>query len=445
MRKEDFDVVIVGSGTAAQTALAALAGSGRRIAVVAPPPLGGVCSLTGCQPKKYLAAHAEARGRVRDLLGRGFETMPHSSWAQLQALKNAFTGSVPERTRRHIEKSAALIDGRAVFVSPSQLRVGDTLLSAERILLATGSVPRRSGIPGSEHLGTSDDFLDLQSLPERLLFIGGGVIAFEFAHVAAALGSRVTILHRSERLLKGFDAEAVQRFLEHSASAGIEVVTEAPVARVVKEERGVAAVTEAGERFRADAIFETIGRKADLSVLDGDLGGVDATGKGIKVNAFMQSVSNPRVYAAGDCTETPYRLATVADAQGRTAALNMLGRNAEAMDYTLVPAALYAHPPLVTVGLTEAEAEAGGLSYEVHRGETAPWPSSRRLGEEAGFYKMVVGSDGVLLGATLLRHSAPDVINLCALAIRTKTKAEELKTMLMAYPTATSDLKYMLG
>jgi glutathione reductase (NADPH) len=445
MRKEDFDIVIVGSGTAAQTALSSLAGQGLRIAVAASDPLGGVCALSGCQPKKYLTEHMEARRRVGDLLGKGFETMPDSSWAQLQALKNAYTGKVPERTRLRLQQSATFFEGRAVFASPSQLRVGDTLLSARHILLATGSVPRRSGIPGSEYLQSSDDFLALEALPESLMFIGGGIIALEFAHVAAALGRRVTILHHSERLLRRFDAEMVRRFLKTSEAAGIEVLTGVPVARVVEEGRGLAAVTASGERFRADAIFETIGRVADLSVLEGGLGGVEHSEKGVEVNAFMQSVSNSGVYAIGDVAASPYRLSSVADAEGRTAALNLLEGNRHEMDYTLVPTAIYAHPPLASVGLTEEEAEARGLAFDVHKGKTSLWPSSLRLGEEAGFYKMVVSRDGSLLGATLLRHAAPDVINLCALAIRTKTTVEELKTMLMAYPTATSDLKHMLG
>jgi glutathione reductase (NADPH) len=445
MREESFDVIIVGSGTAAQTALKALASSKKRIAVVAPAPLGGTCALTGCQPKKYLAAHLEVRRNVGDLLGSGFESLPKSSWEQLLSHKNRFTANVPEGTRDMITERAELFEGHAVFASESQLRVGHALLHAERFVLATGSVPRRSGIEGSEHLRTSDDFLSQSELPESLIFIGGGPIAFEFAHVAAALGSRVTVLHHSRRLFKAFDDEAVGHFLAAAEAAGIEVVTGAPVSRIEKEKGMLRAVAEDGRRFYADSIYETIGRVPDLSVLEGGKSGVEHSEKGITVNVFMQSVSNPRVYAAGDCCATPYRLSTVADAEGHIAGKNIIAGNRKTMDYALVPVSVFSHPPLAAVGLTEAEAKVKGLAFRVSKGETAAWASSLRRGEKHGFYKLVIASDGTLLGVTLLRHSSPDTINFCALAIRMKMTANDLRAMLMAYPTATSDLRYMLG
>lgn len=443
MKTEHFDTIIVGSGTSAYYALEALA-SHQKVAVVAPEPLGGVCALKGCQPKKYLVAHQEARNAIKDLLGHGFETMPKSSWAALQSLKNAFTASVPRKTRKTLQSKARFIEGIATFCAPDALCVGEKTLSAKHIVLATGSLPRRNAIKGSEYLRTSDDFLEMPSLPKRIAFVGAGVIAFEFAYVAASLGSDVTVVHRSNQPLKGFDESMVARFLSATKEAGIRVITNAPVTEVIKQGATYTLITEEGLHVKADAVFETIGRMPNLSVLEGDESNVQASAKGIAVNAHMQSVSNPHVYAIGDCTDTPYQLATVADEQGKIAGENILKGNHRTWDGVLVAHAMFTHPPLAAVGITEEEAKAKGLDYTIKEGETASWPSSKRIGETHGAYKMVLSKEGTLLGATLLRHNSPEVINLCAMLLKTKMPIATFKQMALAYPTASSDLKNML-
>jgi glutathione reductase (NADPH) len=299
-------------------------------------------------------------------------------------------------------------------------------------------------VKGSEHLLVSDDFLESPQLPKRITFIGAGVIAFEFAFVAASLGSDVTIVHRSNQPLKGFDASMVERFLHATEKAGIRLVTNAPAKEIKKQVDEYTLITETGLHVKADAVYETIGRVPDLSVLEGGKSGVEASAKGIVVNAYMQSVSNPHVYAVGDCTQTPYQLATVADEQGKIAGENILKGNHLTWDDAFVASAMFTHPPLATVGITEKEAKEQGLDYVIKEGETAKWPSSKRIGETDGAYKMVLSRDGRLLGATLLRHNAPEVTNLCAMLLKTDMPISTFKHMALAYPTASSDLKNML-
>jgi glutathione reductase (NADPH) len=158
----------------------------------------------------------------------------------------------------------------------------------------------------------------------------------------------------------------------------------------------------------------------------------------------MQSVSNPRVYAIGDCTATPYQLATVADEQGKIAGQNILKGNHLSWDDSIVANAMFTHPPLSMVGIGENEAKSKGLEFTTKEGETKGWPSSKRIGEKHGYYKMIIAKNGTLLGATIFRHGAPDLINLCAMLIKAQMPIKTFKNIPFAYPSSTSDLKNML-
>lgn len=442
-----YDVLIVGSGTAAQSAALPLAAAGKKVAMVAREPVGGTCALTGCQPKKYLAAHGRLRHGLERLRGKGIAGSVDTDWPALRALKEGFTGRVPERTAAGMEKAGIrLFTGNAVMTGPASLEVeGAGILEAETLVLATGSIPRRGEYPGAELLGDSDDFLAMEALPSSLLFVGGGYIGLEFAHMAAAMGCRVTVLHRSGRPLKMMEEELVRRMMAASEAAGIDLVVNQTADRVEKGEEGIVVYGGNGSVYRAERGFETTGRVADLSVLEGGKGKVETEKGRIKVDGFMRSVSNPRVYAVGDAASTPYQLATTGDEEGRIAAENILHGDREELDLSVVPTAVFTNPTLAMVGLTEEKAEEQGLKYRVKEGETASWPSSLRIGEEAGYYKSLVEeTTGRILGFHLLRHNAEEAVNLVALAIRTGVAAESLKRMIWAYPTSTSDVKYML-
>lgn len=443
MNIEQFDTIIVGSGTSAHYVFDALA-KNQKVAIIGENPLGGVCALKGCQPKKYLVAHQEARNSIHALMGKGFTSMPQSSWEDLQALKNDFTSAISGNTSKKFSSKATLFEGTARFCAPNQLQIGEKILEAKNIVLATGSQPRRSDIKGSEHLLISDDFLEATHLPGRIVFLGAGVIAFEFAHVAASFGCEVTIVHRSSQALKGFDADMTERFLNASAKAGIKILTDIKVTEIIKNDQEFRLIGDDGVDIVADAIYETIGRVPNLSVLEGDKSGVKASQKGIVVNEYMQSVSNEAVWAVGDCTQTPYQLATVADEQGKIAGANILKGKHLKWDDSLVATTIFTHPQLSSVGLTEQQAKESGIDFVLKEGETQRWPSSRRIGESDGAYKMVISKDNKLLGATILRHNSSEVINVCMMLIKTKMSLDIFKTMPLSYPTSCSDLKNML-
>ncbi len=450
MTDTHYDAIVIGSGTSAYYCITGLNEAGRKVAVIDERPYGGTCALRGCQPKKYLVANAEAVAMAGHLVGKGIHEKPRTQWQALQALKNAFLDGKSEReVKDYQEEGIATYAGRATLVGRNEVEIDDgQRLTAEHIVLATGATPRVTAIPGSEHVRDSEYFLNLTDLPERIVFIGGGYISFEFAHVAAQAGSRVTILHRSARPLKAFDEDMVKVVLEASEAGGISVVTEESPVRIEEDGTGYRLTGSTGTEYGADLIIEATGRTPNLSVLEGGHGEVDHSPRGIAVNEHLQSVSNPQVYAIGDCAATEYQLAPVADEEGKVAAHNIIHENGgekKTVDYSVVPSAVFTIPSLAAVGLTEAQAAAQNLNYRVNHGSTVNWPSSKRIGEAHSGYKVLINNDDdTILGAHLVRHSSSEVINIFGLAIKHGIKASHLAEFLWAYPTYTSDLKHMV-
>lgn len=442
-----FDLIIIGSGSAAQSVSKPCAEAGWKVAVVDSHPLGGTCALRGCDPKKVLVAAAAAVDRARKLEGKGVDPGGlRLDWAALMAFKRGFTGPVPQRTVEMFRKQGiAAYQGRARFVEREAVEVNGELLSAPRFVIAAGARPRPLDFPGAELVQYSSDFLELDALPPRPLFVGGGFISFEFAHIAARAGARPMILERGPRPLKGFDAELVRQLVQASEAAGIDVQLDAHVAEVRQAGEGFTVHTTAGAVLAADTVFHGAGRVPDIDDMNLDAAGVQWGTRGIPVNDKMQSVSNPAVYAAGDCVDGPgLALTPVARAEGKAVARDLLHGDGVRPDYRAQPSAVFTLPPLARVGLTEDEARRQGIDYTVRHGDMSQWATQQRLGETHAGYKLLVGkNDERLLGVHLLGPHAAEVINLFALAIRQGLAVDALHE-LWAYPTSASDLYYMV-
>lgn len=447
MNDHSFDAIVVGSGTSAYYAISTLNDAGKKVAMVDERPYGGTCALRGCQPKKYLVCNAETIASTRDLQSRGIDGQVTTNWKALQSLKGAFLeGRSEGEVNDWKEAGVATFHGHASMTGETEVTVGDDRLNAAHIILATGATPRRADIPGLENIHDSEHFLNLPELPKRITFIGGGYISFEFAHVAIHAGvEEVTILHRSAQPLKAFDADIVDVVLAASRAHGIKVIiNESPLA-VERTETGLCIQGSSGDSYETDLIIEATGRVPNISVLAANQGAVDHSPKGVTVNEFMQSVSNPKVYAIGDCAATPYMLATVADEEGKVAAQNILHGNTKTVDYEGIPSAVFTIPSIGSVGLTESQAKAKGLDFRVNKGTTKNWPSSKRIGELHSGYKVLIDNQtNTIIGAHLARHHSSEVINVFALAMKHGITASALGDFMWAYPTLTSDLKYMV-
>ncbi len=448
MTHANFDTIIVGSGTSAYYIADGLARADHTIAMIDDRPYGGTCALRGCQPKKYLVSNAEAVAMGRHLLGRGIRAGAEPDWTAMQALKSRFLdGRSEAEVTAWQKKGIATYSGRATMTGPDTMVVNGSQLKAKTIVLATGASPRRSGINGSEFITDSDGFLDLPRLPERILFVGGGYISFEFAHVAARCGAKaVTILQRSDRALKSFDPDIVATVIAAGKTQGIQLVlNEAPVS-VKKKPDGLHLSGSSGTGYPADLIVEATGRVPNLDVVDNPASMVQTCPDGIRVNEYLQSISNPRVYAVGDCVAQGPMLATVADEQGKTAVDNIINGNHRTVDYTVVPTAVFTIPSIGAVGLSQKAAEKQGIDFRINTGTTTRWPSSMRIGEDHSRYKILIdNATDEIIGAHLARHNAAESINILALAIKFKIKAPQLAEFMWAYPTLVSDLKYMVA
>lgn len=445
----DYDLAVIGTGSAGSAMAIRCARAGWRVAIADQGVYGGTCGLRGCVPKKVLHDAAETVVRARRQAGAGVACGSSAAecelaWADLARFREVFTGAVtPRREATLAGAGVAMLRGHARFAGPNALRVGDDLVTARFIGIATGSVPLPLGIPGEELVASSEDFLALESMPASILFIGGGFISLEFAFVAAVAGARVTVLHRSGRLLKGFDPFLVDLLVEACAELGITIETDAPVEAV--ERSGAGLRVRSGDRsYDAGMVVHGAGRIPNTAGLDLVAGGVAKDVRGIEVTPHLQSVSNPAVYVAGDANPRGRPLSPIARRDGLAVAENMLRGNTVAPVYDDVPSAVYTYPVLASVGLTHEAAERAGVPATVHRADTSDWFTSRRLNvPRSGYVVLTDGPEGRILGAHLLGHNADEVINLFALAMRHGITFEDLRATDYAYPTAVQDIKRM--
>lgn len=444
MKMREFDVVVIGTGVAGSSAVYKFAQAGLKVAIVDERPFGGTCALRGCDPKKILIGGAELVDWAKRMKEKGIEGEIRINWKKLMAFKREWTEGFPERMERSLKKAGIeTIHGRAHFIDKDKIEVDGEVISAHKFLVATGAKPRRLNIPGEEHVITSDEFLELDDLPDKIVFIGGGYISFEFAHLAARAGSEVTILHRSGRPLKNFEPYIVSILLRATEEEGIKVVTEAPVKEVEKKDTLFVVKTPKGN-FDADLVVHGAGRVPNIDSLGLEKAGVEYGKRGIRVNEYMQT-TNPKIYAAGDCAEGGLPLTPVAAAEGSIAASNMTKGNHVKIDYTGIPTVVFTIPPMASVGLTEEKALEQGFKVRVKQGETSRWYSSLRINQKYGAYKIILDEEsGKILGAHLLGHNAEEVINIFALAIKVGLHAGEVKHAYYTYPSHTYDILYML-
>ncbi len=439
-----YDLVVLGGGPACGPAARRCREAGWSVAVIEAGLLGGVCPHTGCNPKKVLMAAPEAMAAAAHLAGKGLTGGPALDWAALMAFKRTFTAPIDARVEAsYREAGIDVVRGRGVFTGPRSVRVGETELTAKKILIAVGATHKHFTFPGAEHLSTSDAFLDMDALPGRVAFLGGGFIAFELAHVAAVCGARATILTHGDAALRRFDQGVVARLVAATRAMGVEVVLDAPVAAIRRDAAGLAVETPRGF-FAADMAVNAAGRPPALAGLGLDAAGIAATPRGITVDAYLRCAGNPDVYAAGDCLDAPYALTPTADLESRIAGENMVSGDSETIDRTGTPSVLFTLPPLAMAGLTEEECRARDLpcvKKETDLAASFPW---KRLGETAGYAKTLVSpGDDRILGAHILGHAAEEIINVVALAMRQGIPAKALREGIWAYPTAGYYLRYM--
>ena len=443
------DLIIIGTGTAAMVAAMRVRSAGRTVAVIDDKPFGGTCALRGCDPKKMLVAGAEVIDAVRRMSGNGAEGEVRINWPDLIRFKRTFTDPVPEKhERRYQEKGIDTFHGAAQFTGPNTIMFDATELSGRHVLIASGAQPMQLGIPGEEHLIDNEGFLAMESLPRRIVLVGGGYIAAEFSHIAARAGAEVTILQRGPRMLTHFEPELVGWLMDAFEAVGVDVQTSTTVTAIERDGEVFTVRAKARGRevtFSADVVVHAAGRVPAIERLNLPAANIATEQGRLTLNEHLQSVSNPSVYAAGDAAHMGPPLTPVSSHDAKVVAANLLNGNQQKPDYRGVPSVAFTLPPIAAVGMGEQQVEGSGLRYRVKSERTSDWFTARRVAEPVYGYKTLVeeGTERIL-GAHLVGPHVDETINIFGLAIRHGLTADDLKSTMFAYPTGASDIGYML-
>jgi glutathione reductase (NADPH) len=420
------------------------------VAVIDHLPFGGTCMLRGCDPKKVLVGGAEAIDHARRMRGKGVAGgHPAIGWSELIKFKRSFTEPAPAIVEKSFAKNGIdAYHGRARFRGPRSVEVAGEALDGRFVLIAAGAVPIRLGMPGEEHIITSTEFLELDQLPDRIVLVGGGYIAAEFSHIAARAGAKVTVLQRADRMLPRFDPDLVGWLMEKFREIGVEVRLKTRVMAIEKDAGAFAVRAQSNGTdvvFTTDLVVHAAARVPELEPLDLATAGVETEKGRLKLNEFLQSVSNPAVYAAGDAASNGPPLTPVASHDGKVAAENMLHGNQQKPNYVGVPTVAFTIPPIAAVGLGEKQAREQGFKFRMQHQKASDWYTARRVAETVyGFKVLVEEETDRVLGAHLVGPHVDEVINVFALAIRQGLTAENLRSAIFGYPTGASDIGHML-
>jgi len=451
MQETGYDLIVLGAGPGGYVAAIRAAHAGLRVALVEEKQLGGVCLHTGCIPTKTMVASVGLLRQARAAIQWGVQVaQAEAQLAAIVARRQKVVQQLAGGVKMLVEKNKVQIfNGRGRLAGPGQVEVqtegASVTLRGEAVIIATGSLP--SDLPVAPRDGArilnSDDVLLLTDLPAELLIIGGGYIGCEFAGIFAALGSKVTILEAAPRLLPNMDKELGPALERSFKRGGLQIILNAKVTAVETGADEVRVTMADGQVHRGSKLLVSVGRKPNFAGLGLEAAGVQVTGRGIQVDDFLETTC-PNVFAIGDVVGK-LALAHVATAQARVVVENLLrrrrGAEREAMNYDSVPACVFTYPEIATVGLTEEEAVARGLSVRVGRFPFAAIGKALAMGETEGFVKLVAdAATGRLLGGQIFGGHASELIGQVTLAVRLGATAGQVAETIFAHPTLSESI-----
>ncbi|HEY7377177.1 MAG TPA: glutathione-disulfide reductase [Steroidobacteraceae bacterium] len=444
---EQFDLIVIGGGSGGIACARRAALHGARAVVIEAHRLGGTCVNVGCIPKKimwYAAALAEG---VEDARGYGFDVeLRGHDWGLLKERRDAYVLKLNGIYERGLQQSkVALVRGRARFESAHRLRVGDQSLEAPHIVIATGGRAVTPEIPGAELGITSDGFFELDQRPDRVAVIGTGYIGAELSGVLHALGSQVTVFARRAALLREFDDMLGQGLIEEMRASGIEVVTEA-VPAALERNGSISLRCQDGRCFDGfDAALWAVGRRPNLHGLDVAQAGVALDPSGAVTTDLYQNTNVSGIYAVGDVTGRE-QLTPVAIAAGRRLSDRLFGGEADRhLDYQWIPTVIFSHPPVGTVGLSEAQARARfGHDVKVFTAWFVPLYHALTDRKTKVRMKLVTtGAEQRVVGCHIVGMGADELLQGFAVAIRMGATKRDFDDTVAIHPTVAEELVTM--
>jgi glutathione reductase (NADPH) len=443
----DFDLFVIGAGSGGVRAARVAASHGARVAVAEEHKVGGTCVIRGCVPKKLLVYGAHFAEDLDDAAMFGWDvpekrfdwpTLRDNVLAEVSRIEAAYTETL---TNHQVE----IFHERAVLTGANSVRLASGReVTAEKILIATGARPLIPELPGIEHAISSNETFHLEELPERIVIAGGGYIANEFAGIFHQFGSQVTLVNRTDTMLRGYDQQIVDRLIQISLRKGIEFKFHATIEAIEPADNRALRVTMTGcDDIEADAVLFAVGRRPNVEGLGCDAAGIELGEKGqIKVDADNRT-SVPSIFAVGDVTDR-VQLTPVAIREGQAFADTFFGNKPTKVDYSCIPSAVFSHPPLAGVGMTEGQARNRLGAVRTFTSDFRPMKNVLAGRDERALYKLVVDGDSDrIVGVHMIGPDAPEILQAAAVAVKAKIRKADFDTTVALHPTMAEELVLM--
>jgi glutathione reductase (NADPH) len=440
MAKYDFDLFTIGAGSGGVAGSRRAGSYGAKVGICEDSRVGGTCVMRGCVPKKLLVYGAQFADAFADAAGYGWQVVPPvHDFGALVAAKNHELDRLEGIYRKLLSDSGVkLFEARGRIVDPHTIEIEGRRYTAANIIVATGARPVLPPIPGVEHAITSNEALELPDLPRRILIVGGGYIAVEFAGIFASLGAAVTIAIRGDQILRGFDDDIRSSLAQELRARGLTIRARTEIARIEKRGASFAAHTREGDEIAVDAVMYATGRKPNSRTLGLAEIGIACNEVGAVPVDEWSRTSVPHIYAIGDVTDR-LNLTPVAIAEGRAIAETVFNDNPMKVDHANVATAVFSQPPVGTVGLTERQARETH-AVDVYRTRFRPMKHTLTGREERTMMKLVVdrASDRVL-GCHMVGADAPEIIQGLAIAVKCGATKRQFDQTIGIHPTAAEE------
>ena len=443
----DFDLFVIGAGSGGVRAARVSAACGARVAIAEEHKVGGTCVIRGCVPKKLLVYGAHFAEDLDDAAMFGWDvpekrfdwpTLRDNVLAEVGRLEQAYTDALTHH-------GVTIFHGRAALTDPNTIQLsGGKTVTADKVLIATGARPLMPAIEGIEHAISSNEVFHLDRLPKRIVIAGGGYIANEFAGIFHQFGSRVSLINRTDVILRGYDQQIVDRLIQISLRKGIDFKFHATINRIEKDDGGPLRLSMTGcDDLECDELLIAVGRRPNTENMGLDAAGVELGEKGeVKVDADNRS-SVPSIFAVGDVTDR-VQLTPVAIREGQAFADSVFGKTPTRVDYGCIPSAVFSHPPLAGVGMTEGAARNRLGSVKTYTSDFRPMKNVLAGRDERSLYKLVVdGSTDEIVGLHMIGPDAPEILQAAAVAVKAKLKKADFDATFALHPTMSEELVLM--